>query len=119
MRTFRRGTPVIAAGALAALAVVVAGQAAPTPQRVAVSATEFRFTLKPKVVKQGVAVVFTVTNRGRVSHDFRIRGRKTAVVGAGKRGTLRVTFAKAGRYRYICTLPSHAVAGMAGVLVVR
>jgi uncharacterized cupredoxin-like copper-binding protein len=119
VRTFRGGTTLIAAGALAALAVVVAGQAAPVPQRVAVSATEFRFTLKPKVVKKGIAVVFAVTNRGRVAHDFRIRGRKTAVIGAGKRGTLRVTFAKAGRYRYICTLPSHALAGMEGMLVVR
>jgi uncharacterized cupredoxin-like copper-binding protein len=41
------------------------------------------------------------------------------VLAAGKRGTLRVTFKKAGRYRYICTLPSHAVAGMAGVLIVK
>ena len=64
-------------------------------------------------------VVFALTNRGRIAHDFRIGGKKTPVVAAGRRATLRVTFRKAGRYRYICTLPSHAVAGMSGVLVVR
>jgi uncharacterized cupredoxin-like copper-binding protein len=117
--TFRKGSVPIAAGALAALAVLGAAHAAPAPQRVAVTASEFRFTVKPKTVKKGVAVLFTVSNRGSVAHDFRIGGRKSAVLAAGKRGTLRVTFKKAGRYRYICTLPSHAVAGMAGTLVVK
>jgi uncharacterized cupredoxin-like copper-binding protein len=118
---FRRGTVVIAVGALAALAVAVAAQGRTdvTAQRVAVTATEFKFTVKPKTVRKGRPVVFTLTNRGNVAHDFRIGGRKTKVLAAGKRGTVRVTFRKAGRYRYICTLPSHAIAGMEGVLVVR
>ena len=119
MSRFRKGSILIGAGALAALVVVVAVQAAPAPQRVAVAASEFKFTVKPKTVKKNVAVIFTVSNRGSVAHDFRVGGKKTAVIGAGKRGTVRVTFKKAGRYRYICTLPSHAVAGMAGMLVVK
>jgi uncharacterized cupredoxin-like copper-binding protein len=117
----RRGIVLAAGGALAA-AVAVGAQAQPTvlaPQRVAVTATEFKFTVKPKTVRKGRAVLFTVTNRGGVAHDFRVGGRKTKVIPAGKRGTVRVTFKKAGRYRYICTLPSHAIAGMQGVLVVR
>ncbi len=120
MSSLRRGT-IVVGGAVAALALGVTAQAGPsvTPQRVAVTATEFAFTVKPKTVRKGQAVVFTVRNRGRVAHDFRIGGRKTAILPAGKAGTLRVTFKKAGRYRYICTLPSHAIAGMAGVLVVR
>lgn len=121
MHTFRRSIVLVAVAGLAGLAVAVtalAGQAA-TPQRVAVGMSEFRFTVKPKTVKKGTAVVFALTNRGRIAHDFKVRGRKSALIGAGKRGTLRVTFAKAGRYRYICTLPSHAVAGMSGVLVVK
>ncbi len=120
MSSFRRGT-VVVAGALAALAFGVSAQARTdaTPQRVAVGAAEFSFTVKPKTVKKGRAVLFTVVNRGRVAHDFRIGGKKTKVVPAGKRATVTVTFKKAGRYRYICTLPSHAIAGMAGVLVVR
>ena len=120
MSSFRRGT-VVVGGVAAALALGVSAQAGPSaaPQRVAVTATEFAFTVKPKTVRKGSPVVFTVRNRGRVAHDFRIGGRKTAVLAGGKTGTLRVTFKKAGRYRYICTLPSHAIAGMAGVLVVR
>jgi uncharacterized cupredoxin-like copper-binding protein len=121
VHTFRKGIVLVVAGVLAGLAVAVSALAGPaaTPQRVTVGATEFRFTVKPKTVKKGVAVVFALTNRGRIAHDFRIGGKKTPVVAAGRRATLRVTFRKAGRYRYICTLPSHAVAGMSGVLVVR
>jgi uncharacterized cupredoxin-like copper-binding protein len=105
--------------ALAVLAVAVAAPAAPAPQRVAVGMTEFKFTLAPKTVKKKVPVVFTVTNRGGIAHDFRVGGKKTPVVAAGGKRTLRVTFAKAGRYPYVCTLPSHAAAGMKGVLVVK
>jgi uncharacterized cupredoxin-like copper-binding protein len=126
VHTFRKGIVVVAAAALAGLVVAVSALTVPalagpgaTPQRVAVGMSEFRFTVKPKTVRKGTPVVFALTNRGRIAHDFRIRGRKSPLVAAGKRGTLRLTFAKAGRYRYICTLPSHAVAGMAGTLVVR
>jgi uncharacterized cupredoxin-like copper-binding protein len=120
VHTFRRSI-VLVATAVAGLAVAVSALAGPaaTPQRVAVGMSEFKFTVKPKTVKKGTAVVFALTNRGRIAHDFRIRGRKSPLVAAGRRGTLRVTFTKAGRYRYICTLPSHAVAGMSGVLVVK
>jgi uncharacterized cupredoxin-like copper-binding protein len=41
------------------------------------------------------------------------------VLGAGKRGTFKVTFTKAGRYAYLCTVPTHAAAGMKGVLIVK
>jgi uncharacterized cupredoxin-like copper-binding protein len=85
---------------------------------VRVSATEFRFTLSKKIVAKGT-VAFTVVNRGTVAHDFKIAGRKTALIAPGKSRTLRVAFTKPGKYRYICTLPSHAVAGMKGVLTVR
>lgn len=121
MHTFRKGILLVVTVALAGLAVAVSALAGPeaTPQRVAVGMSEFKFTVKPKTVRKGTVVVFALTNRGRIAHDFRIRGRKSSLVAAGKRGTLRLTFAKAGRYRYICTLPSHAVAGMSGVLVVR
>ena len=80
--------------------------------------TEFKFTLLPKTAKKGT-VVFSVVNKGKIAHDFKIAGKKTAKVAAGKRATLRVTFKRAGRFPYICTLPSHAPAGMKGVLVVK
>jgi plastocyanin len=106
-------------GMLAALVLAVGASGAPAPQRVAVSMTEFKFTLAPKTVKKKVPVTFTVTNKGGIGHDFRIGGKKTPVIAARGKRTLKVTFAKAGRYAYVCTLPSHAAAGMKGVLVVK
>jgi uncharacterized cupredoxin-like copper-binding protein len=113
----------VAVGALAASAAAASafGGQAPqvaTPQKVTVTMTEFKFALKPKTAKKGV-VVFTALNKGTVAHDFKILGKKTPNVAAGGRRTLRVTFKKAGRYKYLCTLPSHAAAGMRGTLIVR
>ena len=82
-----------------------------------VVAVEFRFRLSKKSAHRGT-VVFRVVNRGKVAHDFRIAGRKTPIIKPGKSAVLRVVFRKAGRYRYLCTVPGHAAAGMKGVLKV-
>ncbi len=103
------------------LAVAASGSgssAGATTPKVTVNMTEFKFALTPKSAKKG-AVVFTVVNKGTVDHDFKIGGKKTTKVAEGKRTTLRVTFKKAGRYPYLCTLPGHAAGGMKGVLVVK
>ena len=112
----------IVAAAAATLVVTVGalgGTAAPAPQRVAVGMTEFKFTVAPKTVRKGAVITFAVANKGGIGHNFRIAGKTTAVIAAGKRGTLKATFKKAGRYAYLCTLPSHAAAGMKGVLTVK
>jgi uncharacterized cupredoxin-like copper-binding protein len=85
---------------------------------VTVTMTEFAFKLSKKTVVRGT-VLFRVTNRGTVTHNFRIAGKSTRRLAPGASQTLRVVFSKAGRYRYLCTLPSHAPAGMRGVLTVR
>ena len=110
------GVALAAAVAVAALGGA-AGQAA-TTTRVTVDMREFSFAVKPRTVAKGL-VVFTVSNKGAIQHDFRIAGKKTPLIAAGGKRTLRVTFAKKGRYAYLCTLPSHATAGMRGVLVVK
>jgi uncharacterized cupredoxin-like copper-binding protein len=69
-------------------------------------------------VKKGI-VTFKVANKGMLAHDFKIAGKKTKKLAKGKTATLRITFKKAGKYAYLCTLPSHAAAGMKGVLVVK
>ena len=48
-------------------------------------------------VRKGTVVLFTVTNRGTVAHDFKIAGKKTAKVCArqANHDTLRVTFQEA------------------------
>jgi plastocyanin len=118
----RPGVALAAVGAALALAAAVATLAptsdAATPPRVTVSMTEFKFVLAPRTARKGT-VVFTVVNRGTTGHDFKIRGKKTRTIAAGRRATLTVSFARAGRYPYLCTLPSHAPAGMRGTLVVR
>ena len=112
-----------AATAVACAALVFASLALGRTDAAAVAVTagkpsELRFTLSKRTVPKG-AVTFTVTNRGRLQHDFAISGKKTRRLSAGKRATLSVTFRKAGRYPYVCTVPGHAAGGMKGTLVVK
>jgi uncharacterized cupredoxin-like copper-binding protein len=86
---------------------------------ITVKAGEFFFKLsKVSVAKPGI-VVFAVKNVGHLAHDLKIAGKKTALIQPGKSGTLKVVFTKAGRYRYLCTVPGHAANGMQGTFVVR
>ena len=79
--------------------------------------TEFGFKLSKTRVPKGI-VVFKVTNAGAIPHDFKIAGKKTRTLNAGQSQTIRVTITKVGKSAYLCTLPSHAVAGMKGTLTV-
>ncbi|HKS77266.1 MAG TPA: plastocyanin/azurin family copper-binding protein [Gaiellaceae bacterium] len=88
-----------------------------TTTRVSVSATEFRFTLSKQSVPAG-KVVFTVSNKGKITHDFSIDGKTSAMVQPGETTTLTVRLG-AGKFLYLCTVPGHAEAGMKGTLAVR
>jgi len=110
--------------ALAALVLVTGALGGPSKQAatttVAVTAgkpSEFKYTLSKRSVPTGT-VVFRITNRGQIAHDFKIAGKTSARLATGKAGTLTATFAKPGRYAFLCTLPGHAAAGMKGVLTV-
>lgn len=85
---------------------------------IAGSPSEFRFKLSKLSAQQGV-VVFRVTNKGVLPHDFRIAGKQTPLLRPGASRTLRVVFRRPDRYPYRCTVPGHAAAGMKGVLRVR
>ena len=85
--------------------------------KVTVVATEFKFALSKRSVNSGV-VVFTVKNKGKILHDFKIAGKKTPLIKPGKSATLRVTINKNGRFAYICTVTGHVRLGMKGVLAV-
>ena len=74
--------------------------------------------LRPSFQRPGL-VTFKVTNRGTLSHDFRIAGKKTPLVPRGKEATLGVRLKKAGEYPFLCTVPGHAAGGMKGTLTVR
>lgn len=91
--------------------------------------SELRYTLSKSSVPKG-SVTFNVVNKGKLGHDFKVctkpssakpnscKGKGTIVIKPGKSATLAITFAKAGTYEYICTVPGHAAAGMKGVLKV-
>ena len=85
--------------------------------RVKVAASEFKFVLSAKTAKRGL-VIFTVTNAGKIKHDFEIKGRKTRLLAHGQSATLRVTFLRKGHYPYKCTVTGHAAAGMKGIFTI-
>ena len=100
---------------LAPLAVPAAAMKKTT---VTVVAKEFSFKLSKKSAPSGV-VVFTVTNKGKLMHDFKIAGKKTPLIKPGKSATLKVTLKKHKKYAYLCTVPGHAAAGMKGTFTVK
>jgi uncharacterized cupredoxin-like copper-binding protein len=112
-------------GSAAALLAVVGVVAAPafgarshaTGTSVTVTATEFHFKLSKTSVPHG-SVTFTLVNKGKLAHDFKIAGKKTALVKPGKSVKLTVTLKK-GKAAYLCTVPGHAAAGMKGSLTVK
>jgi uncharacterized cupredoxin-like copper-binding protein len=103
-----------AGSALAAPATHTASKAT----TVTVAASEFKFKLSKTSVPKG-SVTFVVTNKGKTAHDFKIDGKKTPRLQPGKSAKLVVTFAKAGKFPYLCTVPGHAAAGMKGTLTVK
>ena len=84
---------------------------------VTVTATDSKFTLSKRSAPIG-KVIFTVTNKGKLSHDFKIAGKKTPLLSPGHSATLRVTFSKTGRYPYLSTVSGQASHGMKGVFSV-
>jgi plastocyanin len=81
---------------------------------VTVTATDFKFRLSKRSAPTGT-VIFTVTNKGKIFHDFKIAGKKTPLLARGHSATLRVRFSKKGRYSYRSTVFGQAAAGMKGV----
>ena len=120
---FFKVRPLVALVALvAALALVGGGAAQATAKAktttVTVGMYEMRFVLSKKVVPRG-KVVFKVTNKGRIPHDFKIAGKKIPVIGSGKSRTLTINFTKKGRFFFLCTVPGHVDGGMFGYFTVK
>ena len=121
----KRNTQLLFAAVITVVALaVVPLAAAATAQRTAtttvrVKAGEMYFKLSTKVLAKPGAVTFAVTNAGHLVHHFKINGKTTSMLQPGKTVSLVVTFTKKGRYRYECTVPGHAAAGMKGTFTVR
>jgi uncharacterized cupredoxin-like copper-binding protein len=95
-----------------------APQAANATTHITVAASEFKFVFSKRSIPAVGTVIFTVVNKGKISHDFKIGGKKTANLLPGKSAKLTVKFTKKGHYGYLCTLPGHAGAGMKGTFSV-
>lgn len=106
---------VIVLGTIAAPALAERSRARATA--ITVTASEFKFKLSSAAARAG-RVTFTVVNRGKLPHDFKIAGKKTPMLKPGKSAKV-IVLLKAGKHPYICTVAGHAAAGMKGVLTVK
>jgi uncharacterized cupredoxin-like copper-binding protein len=77
---------------------------------------EFQVNLDATQAKAG-DITFVVRNEGSMPHDFALSGEgpdeKTPMLQPGETATLEVTL-EPGTYKYICTVPGHAMLGMQG-----
>ena len=107
----------VALAALVAAAPVAARPSAAAATTVTVTMKEFKFTLSKTKVPHG-KVTFKLVNKGSLPHDFKIAGKKSPMVSPKKTKLFVVTLNKKGKFKYICTVPGHAAAGMKGTLTV-
>jgi uncharacterized cupredoxin-like copper-binding protein len=120
----QKGSVIVVLAATVTLVAAVSafgGSNASSATTVSVTAgkpSEFRFVLSKKTFVKGVTT-FKVTNKGTIEHNFKVAGKKTVLIKPGKTATLKVTFTKAGKFPFLCTVPSHAAAGMKGTLAVK
>jgi uncharacterized cupredoxin-like copper-binding protein len=112
-------TAALAAGIFVASSGAAKQRPSSAVTKVTVTATEFHFRLSRTSIAGPGKVAFRVVNKGKIGHDFKIAGKKTTLLAPGKSQTIVVAFRKAGRYRYLCTVPGHAKLGMKGTFVVR
>ena len=122
MTTKRTPTGLAAALLLAALAALTAC-GGPPASRATITLSEFR--IKPKGVDAvvGKPITITVQNAGKIEHNLELDPAVSdvpllAVLGPGESTTVTFTPKAAGAFRYVCAIPGHAPAGMAGTLTV-
>jgi nitrite reductase (NO-forming) len=94
----------------------------------------FQYTPSSASVDAGAEVEVTLNNTGALEHSWvlvnsdvdvatvtdanAIDGATTGTVAAGGTGTATFTAPAAGTYKFVCTVPGHAAAGMVGTLTV-
>jgi glucose/arabinose dehydrogenase len=105
-------------GGAAAAFALARGPAKPVVV-VHVTMRDYHFTLSRQTVPVGT-VRFVVVNRGGTVHDFAFARSKskTRFLQPGQQQTITVTFKRAARLEYLCTVGGHAKLGMKGTLVV-
>jgi plastocyanin len=127
--------------ALFALAMVLVacggGNATSQPESVSltfVGTDDFKYDPATATVPSGAQVEVTLDNQGTLEHSWElvpedadpatvtlsdaIDGIGTGPVPAGESQTITFTAPAPGTYKYMCTIPGHAAAGMVGTLTV-
>ena len=82
---------------------------------------EFGYDQKTVTVKKGDTVKITLTNSGKMMHDWVVdefTGAKMKRVTNGQTGTVTFVADKAGTFEYYCSVGQHRANGMVGKLVV-
>jgi plastocyanin len=121
----KRATLMLTIAGLVASGLAAPGFAASNAPTAAVTvnvtAVDFKFKLSRTSVPRGSVVTFKVVNKGSSPHDFDLPELRkgTKYLAKGKTVSLKVTFNKAGSYRYVCTVPRHIQLGMDGRLRVK
>lgn len=96
-----------------------APEAVPDAKELTVELTEMAFEPDTLEVTAGEPVNLTVTNVGQAFHDLTIDELDLQVgVEAGETVTAGLEVSEPGEYRYYCSVPGHASAGMEGTLTV-
>jgi uncharacterized cupredoxin-like copper-binding protein len=140
--THRNRLSLLAAAALTCFGVAAwalvgpaAGQGKPktAPKVTVVNVTagqpsELTFTLSKFSNLPVGKVMFKVTNKGAIAHNFKLctaavtsaklfacAGKATPTIQPGKSATLSLTLKK-GKFEFLCSVPGHASAGMKGLL---
>ena len=67
-----------------------APQAANATTHITVAASEFKFAFSKRSIPAVGTVIFTVVNKGKISHNFKIGGKTTPNLLPGKSATLTV-----------------------------
>lgn len=82
---------------------------------------EFGYDKKTITVKKGDTVTITLTNSGKMPHDWVVdefTGAKTKQIKNGETDTITFVADTAGEFEYYCSVGQHRKQGMVGKLIV-
>jgi plastocyanin len=105
-------TPLLAAAAVLATALVAAGcggagASTPVATNSVTMAKSYRFS--PETIEVEAGATVTWKNDDNFTHTVRVDGQPDHKVGRGH--SVSITFAKPGTYHYVCTLHRHDMHG--------
>lgn len=85
-----------------------------------IDSTEFAFSPTTMTVKKGETVQVTLTNSGKMQHDWVVDelNAKTKTIKAGETDTVSFVADRVGTFEYYCSVGNHRKLGMVGKLIV-